>query len=355
LTHSLIVPSQGVNNIVTSALGFSAFNSTSSGITFDLSQGIPVATEESLGPLLSERATSLGKGKLNVGFAFSRVNFDSFEGTDLGNLALDFLHDDCCTGDPITGPGPDGILGGFEKDIVRVHINLELNQDIYGFYANYGLSDNLDVGVVVPVVSVEARANAMAEVLELYIPGSNIHTFAGAPDEAVSTTGGSDTGLGDIILRAKYTFASSPGLPSMAVLGQITTPTGDEDNLLGSGEAKFKGIFIASKTFNRITPHVNFAYEVTTGDSVQDNLTYAFGADARVTQTFTLAADILGRYNPDQEEIGNHLVDFAVAAKWSPFKQFNAPFNAYFIVPLNNDEGLRSDFIWGLGVDYSFK
>lgn len=354
-TADSIVELDNLNNIVTSALGFSSFNSTSSGVTFDLSQGIPVATEESMGPLLSEQASSLGKGKLNVGFAFSRVDFDSFEGTNLSKLTVDFLHDDCCTGDPVTGPGPDGILGGFEKDIVRAHIKLTLNEDIYAFYGNYGLAENLDVGVIVPVISVEAKASAHAEVIENYIPGSNIHTFTGAPENADSSTGGSKTGIGDVILRAKYTFTSMADLPSMAVLGQITTPTGDENNLLGSGEAKFKGIFIASKRYGRLTPHVNVGYEITTGESVQDNLSYAVGADARMTPTFTLAADILGRYNPHQHEIGNHLVDFAIEGKWNPFKQFNAPLNAYVIIPINKDDGLRADVIWGLGVDYSFK
>ena len=354
-TANSITALDNLNTVVTGALGFSSFNSTSSGVTFDLSQGIPVATEDSMGPLLSERGTSLGKGKLNVGFSFSRVDFDSFEGTDLSKLTLDFLHDDCCTGDPITGPGPDGILGGFEKDVVRVHINLTLNEDVYAFYGNYGVTNNLDVGMIVPVISVEARANAQAEVIENYMPGSNIHTFAGAPDQAISSTGGSKTGVGDIILRAKYTFAPMADMPSMAVLGQITTPTGDEKNLLGSGEAKFKGMFIASRRFKGITPHVNLAYEVTTGDNVQDNLTYAIGADARMSPIFTVAADILGRYNPHQHEIGNHLVDLAFAVKWNPFKQFNAPFNAYVVIPLNSDEGLRSDVIWGLGVDYSFR
>ena len=344
-----------LNTVVTGALGFTSFNSTATGVTFDLSQGIPVATQESMGPLLSERATSLGKSKLDVGFSFSRVDFDSFEGIGLNNLALDFHHIDCCTGDPvITSVGPDGKLTDFERDIVRVHIKLKLNEDVYSMYANYGLTKNLDVGIIVPIISVEARAYAHAEVIEA-VPGSDIHTFAGDPSAAIDSTGGSKTGVGDVVLRAKYTFVSMKDLPSMAVLGQITTPTGDEKNLLGSGEARFKGMFIASKRYNRITPHVNLAYEVTTGDSVQENLTYAVGADARMTQTFTVAADILGRYNPHQHEISNHLVDFALAAKWNPFKQFNAPFNAYVILPLNKDDGLRADVIWGLGVDYSFK
>ena len=344
---------ENLNSLVTSTLGFSSFNSTASGFTFDLSQGVPVATEDSMGPLLSERATSLGRAELNVGFSYSNVDFDKFDGVDLDSLTIDFLHDDCCTFIPGFSMTPDGELTVFEEDFIRANINLDLSQEIFSLYANYGLTDKLDVGVVVPIVSVEARAFSFAEVISS-TPSTTRHTFAGAPELAEDSTGGSESGLGDIILRAKYTFVSISDLPSMAVLAQIITPTGDEDNLLGAGETKFKGMFIASQTFGRWTPHVNLAYENSTGDDSEDNLAYAVGTDARVSQTFTVAADILGRYNPDQEIIGNHLVDIAFAVKWNPFSQMNAPFNAYIILPLNSNEGLRSDVIWGLGVDYSF-
>jgi hypothetical protein len=74
------------------------------------------------------------------------------------------------------------------------------------------------------------------------------------------------------------------------------------------------------------------------------------GFDTRVTPKFSFAADVLGRYNPHVKNIGNHIVDLALAAKFNPFAKRNMPLNAFVSIPLN-DDGLRADFIWGLGFD----
>ena len=50
----------------------------------------PGSSSESLGPVLSERAETIGKGKLFLGFTFQRIGFDSMDGTDLKNLPLVF-------------------------------------------------------------------------------------------------------------------------------------------------------------------------------------------------------------------------------------------------------------------------
>ncbi|MFT4584037.1 MAG: hypothetical protein ACI915_004063 [Gammaproteobacteria bacterium] len=70
---------------------------------------------------------------------------------------------------------------------------------------------------------------------------------------------------------------------------------------------------------------------------------------------FTVAADVMGRYNPDLETVSNHIVDVGLAAKWNPFNDRKAPLNAYVILPVNKDHGLRADVIWGLGVEYTFQ
>ena len=77
-TDESLVALSNLNSAITSAVGFSAFNSPVSGVTFDLSSGIPVATQESLGPLLTERATTIGKNRLNISFAYTRVDFKRF-------------------------------------------------------------------------------------------------------------------------------------------------------------------------------------------------------------------------------------------------------------------------------------
>ena len=135
-----------------------------------------------------------------------------------------------------------------------------------------------------------------------------------------------------------------------SVLGQVTLATGDEDDLLGTGETKYRAMLIASKTFGRVTPHVNVAYEVADSNSKLENLTYAVGFDTRITNRLTAAVDVLGRNNPHVDEIGNNVVDIAFAVKFNPFSNYNAPINAFVSVPLN-DDGLRADAIWGLGFD----
>jgi hypothetical protein len=340
-----------LNDSIVSGVGTPAFNSTVTGITFDVASGVPVETQNSLGPLLVESARTLGKGKVDLAFGYSRIKYDRLDGRKLDNYLLDMHHNDCCTAGNPEVPPPDGAITGFENDEIEVRVKTKLNFDVLGLFANYGITDRWDVGVVVPVIRAEARANAHAEVLA--ISGSNIHTFEGQSNLQNSRTGGTKTGIGDVIVRTKYNLLRESGsAPDLAVLAQVTAPTGDDDNLLGTGETKYKAGVITSKNFGTVGTHLNLAYEMTTGPKVQDNMTYAAGVDLRASSTFTVGADFLGRWNPDQEEIGSNVVDFALSAKWNPFKGMNAPFNAYIIVPVNKDQGLRSDLVYGVGFDF---
>jgi hypothetical protein len=341
-----------LNSAIASASGTFAFNSTFTGITFDVATGVPVETQDSLGPLLAESATTLGKGKINLAFGVSRFKYDRIDGQDLDNIVLDFPHEDCCSFQGgIQRPPPDGVISGFETDLVRVNLDIDLEYDVFAFFANYGLTDRWDVGIVVPVISVDARARAHAEVVP--VSGSTgIHSFIGGDESPDSATGGSETGIGDVVVRTKYNFLRDSGnAPDLSFLAQITAATGDEKNLLGTGETRYKAGFIASKRYGSFGPHLNVAYETSTGEDYLDNFTYAAGFDVRVSPKFTAGLDLLGRYNPDQEQVDTTVLDVALSAKWNPFKGANAPLNAYVIVPANRDHGLRSDVVYGVGID----
>lgn len=345
-----------LSNGLLSGVGVFALNSTVTGLAFDLSAGVPVTTQDSLGPLLAERATTIGKGRLSFGFGYSNQDFSELDGDDLGDLKITLTHQDCCAVGPPPIPPPDGDLTGFEQDVIQLTIDVDIEQEIYAFFGNYGLTDRWDVGVVVPVISIEARAFSRADIVLAepdggsVIGGEPVHSFELDPDARFSDTGGKETGIGDVILRSKYQILSDETGPmDFSVLGQITFATGDEDELLGTGETRYRGMVIASKTLGRFTPHVNAAYEWADQDELK-NTTYAVGFDARVTNRLTAAVDVLGRYNPDVDLIGNNVVDLAIAAKFNPFTNRNLPINAFVSFPLN-DDGLRSDYIWGLGFD----
>ena len=339
---------------ILSGTGVFALNSTITGFTFDLSTGAPVATDQSLGPLLAERATTIGEGRLSFALGYSSQKFDELDGTDLDDIQVTFLHQDCCSVVPPIPP-PDGDLTGFERDTIRLNIDIDLKQEVYALFTSYGVTDNWDIGAVIPVVSVEARAFSVAEIVldgpQSLFGGNPVHSFAGDPDLAISSTGGKETGLGDVILRTKYSFGSPGDAWDMAVLGQVTLPTGEEKKLLGTGETKYKAMFIASRKYGRITPHVNVAWEQASSGSQYENLSYAVGLDARLTDRITGGVDVLGRYNHNIDVIGDHVIDLAFSAKWNPWSTANAPLTAFVSVPLN-DDGLRADVVWGLGVEF---
>jgi hypothetical protein len=343
-----------LNSAIASSAGTFAFNSTFTGITFDVTTGVPVETQDSLGPLLAESATTLGKGKINLAFGASRFKYDRIDGRKLDNIVLDFPHEDCCSfQNGIQRPPPDGVISGFETDLVRVHLDIDLEYDVFTFFGNYGLTDRWDVGIVVPVISVDARARAHAEVVPVS-GATGIHSFLGADELQNSSTGGSKTGIGDVVLRTKYNFLRDAGAaPDLSLLAQVTAATGDEENLLGTGETRYKAGLVASKRYGAFGPHLNVAYETTSDDDLDylNNFTYAAGFDVRVSPKFTAGLDLLGRNNPDQDAVDSTVLDVAVSAKWNPFKAANAPFNAYVIVPANRDHGLRSDIVFGIGID----
>ncbi len=345
-----------LNSALTSNLGTLAFNSTATSFTFDMELGVPVRTTESFGPLLAERASTLGARKLNVAFSYTRLDFKRFEGKPLSNLSLTFNHEDT-NGDGRRGPPPAFL--DFELDDIQVDLDLEIKQDVFAFFATYGLTRTLDVGIIVPIVHSRVRAEAQATIID-NSPTTDVHFFDTAPgsDQPRSTGGGDKTGIGDIFLRAKYNFLRNhEALPDFAIFGQVKLPTGDDDDLLGTGETNFKALLIASRSFGPgaevrwLTPHINLGYEVST-DSEQNNLRYVMGFDARVHPSLTIAVDGLGRWEPEGDGIGDHTVDLGLGAKWEPLPFFLL--NAGVQVPLNKSQGIRTNLIWTLGLEYTF-
>jgi hypothetical protein len=358
--HFLASSLQGLDNLnaaVSSSVGILALNSTVTGFTFDIERGIPVRTTESFGPLLTERATTIGARKLNLAFAYSRIDFKRLEGKRLDSLSLDFLHEDT-NGDGRLGPPPAFL--DFELDQIKVDLNLKFKQDVFAFFATYGLTPRWDVGIVLPIVHMRLRAVANATIID-NSPITNVHFFdtAAGSDQPRSAGGGDKTGIGDLVVRTKFNFLRNyERLPDLGVLGQVKFPTGAEKHLLGTGETDFMALLIASRSFGPgaetpwFTPHVNLGFEWTTGSSSQNNMRYVLGFDARVHERLTIAIDSIGRWRPRGDGIGNHIIDLALGAKWNPVRDFIL--NAGVQLPLNKSEGLRPNLIWTVGAEYTF-
>lgn len=331
---------------ITASINTLGFNSAVTGFTFDVERGVPVRTTEGLGPLLAERALTLGAGKLNVGFSYTRIDFKTFRGKSLDNLSLTLSHQDVNNDNELGNPE-------FERDRIRVDLDLDVSQEIFALYGTYGITRAWDIGIIVPIVHVTFRAKAEATIIRNSAVSAQVHNFGPRSDSPTSRAGGDATGIGDVIVRSKYNFLRNQGeWPDLAVVGQVTLPTGDADNLLGTGETEFLGMFVASKTLGIFDPHVNLGYELSTVGSRENNVRYVAGVDARLHPRFSASVDVLGRWKPDGDGTADHVADVAVGGRWNVFRALNL--NAYVQVPLNPDVGLRPDVIWSIGADYTF-
>jgi hypothetical protein len=280
--------------------------------------------------------------------SFTYFKYDKFEGQDLDNLKVDAVHQT----DTLE---PEDERTNFELDTVRINLDIDIEVWILALNATYGITDRLDVGILVPLVGVEMDIKSRAEIIvspENTRP--NVHMFGDeSPDDSAS---GDAIGLGDIILRAKYHLLKSDVMDVAGAM-LIKLETGDEDDFLGTGDTTVRPLMVVARTFNNVfassisfTPHLNFGFEWNLNESDDSTVEYVLGFDVGNTR-WVIAGEFFGSHKLSRDGIGEDILATSVGAKWNPFGQFVLTANAMF--PLN-DEGLRSNLITTVGVEYNF-
>src|SRR4030095_2988675 len=91
---------------------------------------------------------------------------------------------------------------------------------------NYGISDRMDIGAALPLV-------------RLSLSGERVETYRTRAPQLQASATGTASGMGDVALRVKYNVFRAPG-NGVAIGAEARLPTGDEENLLGAGEASLK-------------------------------------------------------------------------------------------------------------------
>jgi hypothetical protein len=281
--------------------------SPASGFTyrFDPSLGVFQRTTQSFGPILTDRADTIGSGRVSVGFAYQRFTFDTVEGLDLKRVPAVFTHD-------------NAFLRGGREDVVTTVNSIEATVSQFTSFVTVGLSDWFDVSVAVPVVANDLKVVSDATIHRLGTTNPLTHFFrlsnGSAGDRRIFTAVGRASGLGDLTVRLKTTVRKRP---SNGVAGgvDVRLPTGDELNLLGSGAASIQPFAIWSGTFQKVAPHVNASYKwngssvlsgnPATGESADfpNQATYAAGVDLSVNGRVTIALDVLGLYIINSERL----------------------------------------------------
>ena len=294
-----------INSIIAAQLATIPLGSSSGGFsyTFNPALGTFTRTGSTFGSGFAERALTAGRGRFNLGFNFQRATYDTLEGADLhnGDVRVYLVHQDCCAPENTPGAPPAPF---FEGDIIQNALSLSLTSSTFSAYVNYGVTDRLDVGVVVPAVTIKMKTATHATVLRLATADTpGIHSFPGGGTEETLNDSSSAQGLGDILLRSKYRFFDAAG-GGLAANVDLRLPTGDSEQLLGTGGAQLKLALIGSMASGPFSPHVNVGYTFSRGTEatlasvspdVPDEFSYASGFDVAATSRTTISADILGR------------------------------------------------------------
>jgi hypothetical protein len=311
-----------INRSIASQIATFPLGSSSGGFayTFDPELGVFSRSTESFGPLFAERALTIGRGKLGFGATYLRSTYDSFEGQNLhnGDVAFYLVHRDVDRDGSHLNPY-------FEGDRIQANLFLDLQTDTTVFFGNYGVTDKLDVGFAIPYLRIEMNSRMHFRIHHLSTAPDPfvIHTFAfqsdgSGFDEADVSLSGSAEGLGDLVARAKYQLKRY-GAGGLAAAVDLRLPTGDEQELLGSGATQAKLFLIASGGGRKFSPHLNFGYTFSSGGgaaigALPDEINYTAGFDAALHPRVTLTADIVGRtlLNTQRIEVQEETWDYVV-------------------------------------------
>ena len=253
-----------ISDLLLAELGSVPVGSSASGFIYRLNPalGVPVRTSDSFGPIFLERSLTSGAGRASFTVSYQTITYDSIDGRPLRDGTLVSvaarLADD---------PQP--------FDIETVSLNLRTNTVLIS--AGYGITDRLDVAATLPMV-------------RLTLDGQRVDTYRGR-ELVQATATASVSGIADAALRAKYNVLRSGG-SGLSVGGEVRLPTGDEDNLLGTGETTLKPRVIGSLEHDRLAVHGDLGY---TFGGVSGELNYGGAVTMAATPRVTIVGELAAR------------------------------------------------------------
>jgi len=332
-----------------------------------------------LGPILTERAETIGKHRWFLGISYQDFHFTSINGKSLNGLSILYA-----------GGEPTGFKAGSGRTTsapmtFNVGLDVRLSQSLAFF--TYGLTDRVDISVGIPMVHSAVAATAYnAQVFTGdglggggTQPGSNCWCMNSLSPATFQTSQAyigqsalAKTGVGDLLVRVKgAVIDTSRGVVSVGT--DLRFATGDASNYLGTGTTTVKPFLaasLASKASNGIvfSPHFNIGWQfsgksqlggalngspqtanvsgvqvpyfgaplIVTKDYLPDVLQASIGAEVALRSRSTVVVDLIGN------EIG--MIHGAATVHqdsqpgFSPFGPF-APANA-----VGMDDGGRTSF-----------
>ena len=146
--------------------------------------------------------------------------------------------------------------------------------------------------------------------------------FPDGSDSQTFTSSGSASGVGDILIRGKVNIARNDNAGAAVAL-DLRLPTGDEDNLLGTGGTQAKLFFIGSAIFGKFAPHINLGYTFSDGGSeligeLSDEINLAAAFDVALHPRVSFSTEVNWRTILDANQVRSREEPFIFRRHDSP-------------------------------------
>jgi hypothetical protein len=355
--------------------------SASAGTVEVYKAGVP-ETFNNLGPILTDRAQTVGRHRFFLGVTASQFVFTDIDGTSLTKLPFAWAATAYVPGSSVVATNT------YTTENTLLHFKI----DQFIAVATYGFTNKFDVTAIVPVEYVSLGATTKNSTS--YIVNANGTLVFGPYSNTPTYAGGTASGLGDITFNAKYSLWSGEHA-TVAAAANVRVPTGDDLNYLGSGSVGINP-YVVYSYLAKVSPHAKIGYQWNTATELNPSyvtspstglltyngnqnlpggVQYDLGADWAAAKHLTVAADLLGsqflntsRLIPTTTTIttttgtitlntsvtGNSsytISNLSTGFKINPFRDLVLAGNVLF--QLNNN-GLRSRPTPLIGISYKF-
>jgi hypothetical protein len=253
-----------ISTFLVTELGTLPTTSSGGGFTYRLNPefGVQERSSTSFGPFYTERSLTLGEGQVAFSAIGQSTSFTEIDGRALRDGTL------VAVASRFTGESTP-----FDVET----LTLRLRTATMTLSGSYGIGDRVDVGASLPLV-------------RLTLSGRRVDTYRGVR-LVQATASASASGIGDVIVRGKFNVWRVGG-SGISVGAEARLPTGDEDHLLGGGDATIKPRAIGSFEHGRLALHGNFGVVL---GGLSREVVYNGAATINGGSRLTIVGELLGR------------------------------------------------------------
>ncbi len=253
-----------ISNALLANLATLPVTSTSGAFLYRLNRDLGTVERAAgnFGPVLVQRALTLGHANAGIGATLQHLRFTSLDGRSLRDGTL-------VTTANQFGDEPEP----YDTD----RLTLRMDADVVTVYGSLGLGERVEIGAAAPVVW-------------LRVEGARVNTYRGRTFTQ-ATAAATVVGLADVLVRAKVKAFEDRGV-SLGAAVDTRLPTGRQGDLLGTGRAAVRVSAIGSLERPGFSAHANAGVSV---GGLASEVSYGVALAVAAAPRLTVSAEAFGR------------------------------------------------------------